>query len=237
MSGPSCMLESFAGKFSLSLSFLFFFSLSLAIPQFGLQSHVSSLRLSSGHSGQVLTLSTDYAAHTSLSSPHWLVVDVSICATSPLAVVVRHVFWGFFFFFFSSYSVDLWDSNTPHRPAYARVSYCVETSPPSQLPPQDGSPSLTLLSLFVSFIFCPTSFQREWSAFLSSWCPLLVFRSFFVEVFAHSNHLLMNLLGRKWSPCPISLPSWDHLLQKPVSFIRLKFYYFPSQTIIFSLQL
>ena len=60
---------------------------------------------------------------------------------------------------------------------------------------------------------------------------------FFVEVVAHSNHLLMNLSGRKWSPCPISLPSWDHLLQKPVSFIRLMFYYFPSQTIIFSLQL
>ena len=40
------------GKFS-----LFFFFLSLAIPQFGLLSHICSLRLSSGHSGQVLTLS------------------------------------------------------------------------------------------------------------------------------------------------------------------------------------
>ena len=37
-------LEFFMGKFSLSL----FFSLSLAIPQFGLLSHVRSLRLSSG---------------------------------------------------------------------------------------------------------------------------------------------------------------------------------------------
>ena len=46
-------LELFWGKFSLSL-FLF---LSLAIPQFGLLSHVSSLRLSSGQSGSVLTLS------------------------------------------------------------------------------------------------------------------------------------------------------------------------------------
>ena len=33
--------------------------------------------------------------------------------------------------------------------------------PPSQLLPQDGSPSLTLLSLFLSFIFCPTSFQMD----------------------------------------------------------------------------
>ena len=36
---------------------LLFFSLSLAIPQFGLLSHIRSLRFSSGHSGPVLTLS------------------------------------------------------------------------------------------------------------------------------------------------------------------------------------
>ena len=42
----------FVAKFS-----LFFFSLSLVIPQFGLLSHVSSLRLPSGHSGPVLILS------------------------------------------------------------------------------------------------------------------------------------------------------------------------------------
>ena len=44
-------LELFAGNFSLS------FFLSLAIPQFGLLSHISSLRLSSGNSGLVLILS------------------------------------------------------------------------------------------------------------------------------------------------------------------------------------
>ena len=47
-------LELFAAKFSLSL---FFFSLPLSIPQFGLLSHISFLRLSLGHSGPVLTLS------------------------------------------------------------------------------------------------------------------------------------------------------------------------------------
>ena len=31
-------------------------------------------------------------------------------------------------------------------------------------------------------------------------CPPLVFRSSFVSVAQHSNDLLMNLLGRKWSP-------------------------------------
>ena len=52
-------LEPFEGKFSS-------FFPSLTIPQFGLLSHVSSLRLSQGHSGPVLTLSTDYTARASL---------------------------------------------------------------------------------------------------------------------------------------------------------------------------
>ena len=56
-----------AGR-ALSLSFFFFF-VSLVIPQFGVLSQFSSLRLSSGHSGQVLTLRTDDAACASLPSP------------------------------------------------------------------------------------------------------------------------------------------------------------------------
>ena len=55
---------------------LFFFS--LVIPQFGLLSHISSLGLSSGHSGPVLTLSIDYAACPSLPSPILLVTDTSV---------------------------------------------------------------------------------------------------------------------------------------------------------------
>ena len=88
----SLFCELFTGKFSLS------FFLSLAIPQFRLLSHVSSLRLPSGHSDWVLTLS--YAVRASLFSPRLLVVDVSIWATSPLSVVVRHVICGFYLFIF-----------------------------------------------------------------------------------------------------------------------------------------
>ena len=83
----------------------------------------------------------------------------------------------------------------PHRPTCERVSYCVETSPPSWLPSQDRSPSLPLLSPFLSFVWCPLSFQREWAAFLGAWCPPPVFKSCFVEVAWHSNDLLMNLWG------------------------------------------
>ena len=62
-------------------------------------SHISSLRLSSGHSGPVLTLKTDDTIRASLPSPHSLVADMSIWATSlsPLAIVVRYVFCGCFF--------------------------------------------------------------------------------------------------------------------------------------------
>ena len=70
VSRPSSVLgQSFLQESSLSPSF----SLSLDIPQLGLLSHVSSLRLSSGHSGPVLTLSN--AACTSLfSPPHWWLI-------------------------------------------------------------------------------------------------------------------------------------------------------------------
>ena len=52
------------------------FSLSLAIPQFKLLSHISSLQSPSGHSGPVLTLSN--AARSSLFHPHLLVANVSV---------------------------------------------------------------------------------------------------------------------------------------------------------------
>ena len=98
--GQQCLrLAHWEGKFSLS----FFFSLSLAIPWFGLLSHVSSLRLPSWQSGLVLTLSN--AAGASLFSPCLLVADVSICATSLLGAAVRRIFCGFYLFFPSSFVV------------------------------------------------------------------------------------------------------------------------------------
>ena len=114
------------------------------------------------------------------------------------------------FFFFPPGYAALWDFKTPHTPDGERASCCLENYP-SWLPPQDGSLSLTLFSLFLSFIFCPTSFWREWAAFLGPWCPPPEFRSCFVEVSQHSNEklVLMNLWGRKWSPHPIPPPSWN----------------------------
>ena len=128
-------------------------------------SHISSLRLSSGHSGPVPTLNN--AAWASLFSPHLLVVDASIWATSLLGVAVRHIICGFYLFIFPPSYVAIWDSKTPQRPAGERVSWCLETSL-SWLPPQDGSPSLTLLSLFYPLYFVLPPFEDNGLPF---WVP------------------------------------------------------------------
>ena len=96
-------------------------------------------------------------------------------------LLLRHVICGVYIFIFPPVYVTLWDSKTPHRPAGERVFWCLEPSPLLRLPSRDGSPSLTLLSLFLSFVFCSTSFQRQRAAFLGAWCPLPAFRSCFVE--------------------------------------------------------
>ena len=54
----------------------------VVIPQSGLLSQVSSLRLPWGDSGPVLTLSN--AAHASLPSPRFLVAGAGVCTASLL---------------------------------------------------------------------------------------------------------------------------------------------------------
>ena len=66
--------------------------LRIAVPQSGLLSQVSSLRLPSGHTGPVFTLSN---ARASLSSPRLLVADAGVCTASLLGVTLEHVICGF----------------------------------------------------------------------------------------------------------------------------------------------
>ena len=132
------------------------FSLSFAVPQFKSLSHKSSLRLPSGHSGPVLTLSN--AVRSSPFCPHLLVADAGVWGTFLLGVAFRHVIYGFYLFFLPVRLPSEIQKLPPDLP--------VRGFPLLQLPSQDGSPSLALLSLFLSFIFCPTSFQRQWAAFL-----------------------------------------------------------------------
>ena len=144
----------------------------MVIPQFALLSHVSSFRLSSGRSGLALTLSMQPAPSCPAPARWWRMRASGLSLCWELRLGVYSV--GFFVVVFPPSYVALWDSKTPHRPTCERISHCSETSP-----------SLTILSLFLSFIFCPTSFQRERAAFPGAWFPLSVFRSCFVEVAQH----------------------------------------------------
>ena len=71
--------------------------------------------------------------------------------------------------------------------------------PGTGFPSWDGAPSTPPFSLFSSFIFFPTCFWRQWSAFLGAWCPLPAFRSCFVEFAQRWNVLLRNFFF--WGIC------------------------------------
>ena len=130
------------------------------------------------------------AARSSLFRPYLLVAGAGVWGTFLLGVAFRHVICGPYLIFPSSY-VALRDLKTSPRPASVRVSWWLETSS-IRLPSQDGTPSLALLSPFLSFIFCPTYLRRQWVAFLGAWCPLLAIKSF-VKFVQRSIVLLMNL--------------------------------------------
>ena len=72
-----------------------------------------------------------------------------------------------FFFFPSQLCCPLSFQNS-HRPAGERVSWCLETFPPSQLPPWDRSPSLTLFLSFCLLYFALPSFEESGLPF---WVP------------------------------------------------------------------
>ena len=106
----------------------------------------------------------------SLPSPCLLVVGVGVCAASPLGELLLGMYSvGFnYLFIFPPGYVALCGSKARHRLGSESVSWCLETSLFLRLPSQDGAPSLPLLSLFLSFIFFPTSFRRQWAAFLGA---------------------------------------------------------------------
>ena len=95
-SSPLDLLSPFflrmAGSVFRPVNFLSLF----CFPQFKLVTHKSSLRLPSGPSGPVPTLSS--AAGSSPFRPHLLVADAGVWGTFLLGVVFRHVICGFYLF-------------------------------------------------------------------------------------------------------------------------------------------
>ena len=117
------------------------------------------------------------------------------------------ILWWFFFFF--GYAA-LWDSKAPHWPhLWEGFLLCGNFS--TFMTPSPGC--VSVLKSFVSllvFIFCPTSFWRDWFAFLGIWGSSAGVQKLFCRTCSTCRWLLMYLLGRKWSPSLIPPPSWDH---------------------------
>ena len=139
-----------------------------AILQSGLLAQVSTLRLPSGHSGPILTLSN--AAWAFLPSPRLLVAGGRrLCCFSAggsyhwapnLWVLIIYLF--FLPVMLPSVLARLaTDSAVRVFPSVWKPLFL-------RLPSRDGALSLPLLSLFLSFIFFPTSFRRQWAAFLGA---------------------------------------------------------------------
>ena len=171
-------------------------------------SQVSSLRLSSGYSGLGLTLSSPCV---SLFSPCLLVADVSIWATSLLGVVVRRCnLWVLFIYFFLPVML-------PFEIPKLSIDLMVRGSPGiwkllllhDSLPGQVSIPN-SFASLFMFYIL---SYLLSKTMGYLSGCLVssASIQKLFCSAFKfaqHSNDLLMNLRGRKWSPRPIPpLPS------------------------------
>ena len=128
--------------------------------------------------------------------------------------------WFFFFFFLLCCPLRFQSSPWPH----IWEGLLLHRNVSSFTTPLPGGVSIpkSSVSLFV-FILCPTSFWRDRFSFLGIWDPLPAFRNCSVEVAPHSDHYLMFLWGRKWSPYPIPLLSWEHP-PKILSIILLKTY-------------
>ena len=130
----------------------------VVIPHSGLLSQVSSLRFPSGHSGPVLTLSN--AACASLPSPCLLVADLGrLCCFSAECYLWACNLWVLIIYLFIlslmlPSEIPMLATDSPVRVfpgVWKLLSFL-------RLSSWDGSPSLSLLSLFLSFIFFPTSF-------------------------------------------------------------------------------
>ena len=131
-------------------------------------------------------------------------MDASIWATSPLRVVIRHILCVWVCVCVCVCMCFLSQLCCPLRFQNSSQTYWWEGflmfGNFSFMAPSQGWVFIPNSSFFLVFIFCPTSFQRKGAAFLGAWCPPPALRCCFVEVAQHSNDLLMNLWGRKWSP-------------------------------------
>ena len=112
-------------------------------------SHKSSLRLPSGHSGQVLTLGN--AARSSPLRSHLLVADAGVWGTFLLGVAFRHVICGFYLFFLPV-RLPSEIRKLPPNPPVRGFPGCLETSSIKTPFPGRVSVPSSFVSLFIFYI-------------------------------------------------------------------------------------
>ena len=180
----------------------------VAIAQSGLLTQVSSPRLPSGP-----VKPSPYCNQCSLRLPAQPLLASGgcrcLCCFSTGGVTIGLVICGFYLFmYFSSLLCCLlWFQGSPQTRQWECFLvfgniFLFKTPFPGW-----SSVPTSFVSFFCLLYFFPTSFWRQWAAFLGAWCPLPAFRSCFVKFTQHLNVLLMNFWGRKWSPHPIPPPS------------------------------
>ena len=152
------------------------------IPQSGLLAQIISLRQRSGYSGQILAMQP--APHLTAQPPLANGGCRCLHCFSAGGVTIGLAAGFNCLFIFPPCYVALCASKAQHRFSSQKVSWCLETSLFLRLPSRDGTPSLSLLSIFLSFIFFPTSFRRLGLLF---WVPDVLCQ--------HSEVVLWNLLG------------------------------------------
>ena len=153
--GHSVALESSREKGPL------FFSVSLLFPQLGLLCHISPLRVSSGIQ-PMLTLRAEEAAAPLHPAP-------SHCKWTWECELLHnfHSAW-ILWWFFSPWYAALWDSKGPQWLClWETFLLCGNFSSFTTPSTEQVSVPRSFVSLFI-FIFRPTSFQRDWFAFLVS---------------------------------------------------------------------
>ena len=123
--------------------------------------------------------------------------DASVWATSPLGVALRRVFCGFFSP--SRFCYPLRCQNSPQTCWWE--SFLVFGKFSSFTTPSPGQVSIpnSFASLFFFYILSYLLLKKM-GGLSGACCPLPAFTSCSVEVAQHSNDLLINLWGRKWSP-------------------------------------
>ena len=124
----------------------------VAIPQSGLLSQVSSLRLPLGHSGPVLTMQPVPSCPAPACSGGYR----RLCCFSAGSYRWAHNLWVLIIYLF--FLPVMLPSDVPRLATVRLFPGVWKLLSFRRLPSRDRSPSLPLLSLFLSFIFFPTSF-------------------------------------------------------------------------------